>query len=222
MSSSDLTLVIGNKNYSSWSLRPWIFLKQFNVDFKEKRVALFTNNTDQQLESYGSNFKVPVLQQDDLTIWDSLSILEYVSERFLQGKGWPARIEARAFARSMSAEMHSSFTALRKEMPMNCRKKFEGITFSKTALEDVERIKQLWNQCHQLYGNDGPWLAGQFSIVDAMYIPIVLRLHGYNIKLEGFSKEYVSTVLANKFVREWVHDGEKETEVIAEDEISIK
>jgi len=214
-----LTLVIGNKNYSSWSLRPWIFLKKFSIPFNEKRIALFTEETDQQLVGYGSNFKVPVLVDGDLIIWDSLSILEYLSEAYLQGAGWPAKTEARVFARSMSAEMHSSFQALRDELPMNCRKKFNGIKLSAAASDDVKRVCDLWNRCHRDYGNQGGWLAGEFSAVDAMYVPVALRIAGYGIEVDGFAKEYVQFVLANENIIQWREAGCREKEIIVEDEI---
>ncbi len=143
---SDLTLIMGNKNYSSWSLRPWILLKHFHIPFAEKRVPLFAETTAQALSVYNSNFKVPILKDGDVVVWDSLAILEYISETCLDGKGWPNEQHARAFARSVSAEMHSSFTHVRSEMPMNCRKKFEHIQLSDAAEREVERIKDLWQQ----------------------------------------------------------------------------
>ena len=124
---SDLTLIIGNKNYSSWSLRSWVFLKQNNISFNEKRVALLTDTTNDELLQYNSDFKVPVLMDDGLVIWDSLSILEYLSEKYLAGNGWPHDIKARAVARSISCEMHPSFFNVRNELPMNCRKMFRNI-----------------------------------------------------------------------------------------------
>jgi len=123
---SKLTLVFGNKNYSSWSLRPWIFLKQFNVPFEQKRVSLFTQTSDAELAPYFTDGKVPILLDNDFVVWDSISIMEYVSEKYLNDKGWPDDVKARAMARSISAEMHSSFTAMRTALPMNCRKKFSN------------------------------------------------------------------------------------------------
>ncbi|MGD8925841.1 MAG: glutathione S-transferase, partial [Thioalkalispiraceae bacterium] len=143
---SDLILILGNKNYSSWSLRPWVFMKQMGISFQEKRVALFTETTNAELAEYDSDFKVPVLKDDELLVWDSLAILEYLSEKHLAGKGLPQDEKARATARSVCAEMHSSFVNVRNEMPMNCRRTFHGVKFSAEALREVERIKYLWRK----------------------------------------------------------------------------
>lgn len=218
---SGLTLVIGNKNYSSWSLRPWFFMKQHGLEFTEKRVALFTPNTDAELERYGSDYKVPILVDGELTVWDSLAILEYLSEKHLNGGGWPGDEAARALARSISCEMHSSFTHVRGEMPMNCRKRFSGIKLSAEAEREIERIQSLWQQCRTRFGANGEWLFGQFSIADAMYAPIALRFDGYGVPMDDGAREYVQTVLNQAPIMEWIEAGKRETEVIEEDEIAI-
>ncbi|WP_256857687.1 glutathione S-transferase family protein [Solemya velum gill symbiont] len=173
---SKLTLVIGNKNYSSWSLRPWVFMKHYQVVFEEKRIALFTDTTTDELSIYNSNFKVPILKENEFEVWDSLSILEYVSEQYLSGQGWPADANARAVARSISTEMHSSFFNVRNELPMNCRKEFNGIKLSEGAVSEIERIKELWRRCRSEYGSGGEWLFGKYSIADAMFAPVALTL----------------------------------------------
>lgn len=214
-----LTLIIGNKNYSSWSLRPWIFMKHFNLAFTEKRIPLFTETTDQELEPYFSDYKVPVLLDGDVTVWDSLAILEYLSESYLDSKGWPEDAKTRALARSVSAEMHSSFVNVRSEMPMNCRKTFHNIKLSDAAAREVERIKTLWRTCRTEHGGQGEWLFGQYSIADAMYAPIALRFAGYSIPLTGIEQAYVESVLAHPNINQWIEAGKAEKEVIAEDEI---
>jgi glutathione S-transferase len=214
-----LTLIIGNKNYSSWSLRPWIFMKHFNLEFTEQRIPLFTETTDQELEPYFSDYKVPVLMDGNVTVWDSLAILEYLSENYLDSKGWPEDAKARAVARSVSAEMHSSFVNVRSEMPMNCRKTFHNIKLSDAAAREVERIKTLWRKCRTEYGGQGEWLFGQYSIADAMYAPIALRFAGYSIPLTGIEESYVSSVLGHPSTKQWIEAGKAEKEVIAEDEI---
>jgi glutathione S-transferase len=214
-----LTLIIGNKNYSSWSLRPWIFMKHFNIEFAEKRIPLFTETTDQELAPYFSDYKVPVLLDDDFVVWDSLSILEYLSENYLDSKGWPEDVKARALARSVSAEMHSSFSNVRNELPMNCRKIFHDIRLSPEATREVGRIKDLWRKCRKEYGTNGEWLFGQYSIADAMYAPIALRFAGYSIPLSGIEEAYVKTVLAHPSIIEWIQDGKAEREIIEMDEI---
>jgi glutathione S-transferase len=215
---SNLTLVIGNKNYSSWSLRPWFFLRQHDIDFAEKRVPLFTAETDSQLEAYGSDYKVPILVDGERVVWDSLAILEYLSEQYLNGNGWPSDVTARAVARSISNEMHSSFTNVRGEMPMNVRKQFRNFKLSPAAQREVERISALWRRCRKEIAGEGQWLFGAFSIADAMYAPIVLRLHGYGIELGDVESQYVQTVLEQPVIQEWIAAGEREREIIEEDE----
>lgn len=216
---NNLTLILGNKNYSSWSLRPWVLLKHYNIPFEEKRIALFTDNTNSELEQYNSDYKVPILNDDELIIWDSLSILEYISEKYLNSNGWPQDVKARAFARSISAEMHSSFINLRNELPMNCRKQFKDIKLSTDAEKEVERIKLLWRTCRHEYGADGQWLFGEYSVADAMYAPIALRFYGYNIPLQGLEADYVENVLNQPCIIEWIEAGKKEKEIIENDEI---
>ncbi len=213
------TLIIGNKNYSSWSLRPWILMKHYQVDFEEQRVALFTDTTADELSMFNSDFKVPILKDGELEVWDSLSILEYISEQYLSGNGWPVDAQARAVARSISSEMHSSFFNVRNELPMNCRKEFSGIQLSEGAEKEIERIKSLWNTCRNEYGGEGEWLFGNYSIADAMFAPVALRFSGYNIPLDGIEQEYVKSVLAHPAIIEWIEAGKLETEVIEEDEI---
>ena len=216
---SKLTLIIGNKNYSSWSLRPWVLMKHHQLNFVEKRVALFTETTDQVLSEYHSDFKVPILQDDELVVWDSLSILEYISEQHLQNRGWPADKNARAIARSISAEMHSSYSSIRNELPMNCRKKFSNIELSEDAQRELARIKELWRKCRSEFGSGGEWLFGEYSIADAMFAPIALRLNGYSIHLAGVEQSYVTSVLRHPAIVEWMEAGKLETEVIEADEI---
>ncbi len=216
---SNLTLIIGNKNYSSWSLRPWILMKHHQLDFIEKRVPLFTESTNTELSEYDSDFKVPILKDDDLVVWDSLSILEYLSEQYLHGKGWPIDSRARAVARSISAEMHSSYPHVRTELPMNCRKKFNAMTLSDKAEAEVERICGIWRKCRSKYGNSGEWLFGEFSIADAMFAPVALRFYGYSIPLSSTDQEYVESVVNHPAIIEWIEAGRLEKEVIDDDEI---
>ncbi|MEW8584831.1 MAG: glutathione S-transferase family protein [Candidatus Thiodiazotropha sp.] len=215
------TLVIGNKNYSSWSLRPWLFLRHHNMEFTEKRVSLFVDTTEQALAEYDSDYKVPVLKDGDLVVWDSLSILEYVSAAYLDGGGWPVAPKARAVARSVSAEMHSSYINLRNELPMNCRKRFENIALSHLAQQEIERVKALWRRCRREYGREGAWLFGSFTIADAMFAPVAIRFSGYSIPLQGIEAEYVQSVLSHPGIMEWIEAAGQETEIIEADEIQI-
>jgi len=214
-----LTLIIGNKNYSSWSLRPWVFMRYHKINFEEKRVALFTETTAEELSEYNSDYKVPILKDGDFVVWDSLSILEYISEKYLKSNGWPHEASSRAIARSVSCEMHTSFVNVRNELPMNCRKKFLNIKLSSKAEREIDRIKELWRKCRTQFGEEGEWLFGQYSIADAMFAPIVLRFDGYNISLTGVEEAYVQSVLKLPSIIEWVEAGKLEREIIEADEI---
>ena len=211
---SDLILIIGNKNYSSWSLRPWIFMKTAGIEFKEKRVPLATEHTKVQLEPYFSNYKVPVLLDKDRVVWDSLAILEYIAEKYPDSHGWPVDPEARAIAKSVSAEMHSSFFALREKLPMNCRKRFTRFKPSSEAQNDIDRIKAVWRYCKEKFPKKEPWLFGKFCIADAMFAPVVIRFDGYGVPLDGFEKEYVKSILSLSHIIEWKEAAQKEIEVL--------
>ena len=216
---SNLTLIVGNKNYSSWSLRPWVFMRQMGVEFAEKRIPLFTPTMYVDLAPYGSNSKVPVLLDDNLIVWDTLAIMEYVSEMYLDNKGWPGDAKDRATARSVSAEMHSSFIDLRNALPMNCRKNFPDFKISPEVQEDIDRIAELWCKCRTDYGAGGDWLFGDYSIVDAMFAPVVLRLKGYGVTLGGIEKAYMQVVLSQPAMQEWIVAGKQEKEIIEMDEV---
>jgi glutathione S-transferase len=216
-----LTLVIGNKNYSSWSLRPWLFMRHAGIPFAERRVALSTATTAAELAELDSNGKVPVLLDAEFVVWDSLAILEYLSEKFLQGAGWPADARLRALGRCVSAEMHSSFAALRRALPMNCRKRFPGFPISGEVGRDIERVQSLWARCYQGHGRTQDWLLGEFSIADAMYAPVALRFHGYDVKLSEPAQAYVKKVLGHPAVGAWMDAAARETEVIVEEEVAI-
>lgn len=218
---SMLTLIIGNKNYSSWSLRPWIFMKTAGIGFEEKRIPLYTDQTLKLLEPYFSNHKVPVLLDGESTIWDSLAILEYLGEKYPDLGGWPKERRARAVARSISAEMHSSFSALRSNLPMNCRKKFPDFKVPAEAQTDIDRIKKIWTFCKEEFGRNGPWLFGSFCIADAMFTPVVLRFDGYGVALDGIEKEYVDTTLANIHLVDWINAAKIETEIIPASEVKL-
>lgn len=213
-----LMLVIGNKNYSSWSLRPWLFMRHAGLAFEEKRVALSLPTTSAELAPFASNGKVPVLIDDDLVVWDSLAILEYVSECYTGGAGWPAETRLRALGRSISAEMHSSFAALRNALPMNCRKQAARRTLPPAVQRDVDRIESLWARCYASHAG-GKWLLGEFSIADAMYAPVALRFSGYDVPLQPTSRRFVAAILGHPALREWIEAAKSETEVIDADEV---
>jgi glutathione S-transferase len=213
-----LKLIIGNKNYSSWSLRAWLMLKHFELEFEEIRIPLDTENTMSQIARYSDAGKVPVLRDADLEIWDSLAICEYVSERHLDGRGWPADPAVRAQARSASAEMHSSFTALRSEMPMNCRA-LRRIECTPACLRDITRIDRLWSELRRRYGADQPWLCGDFSIVDCMFAPVVARFNTYRPQLSEVAQVYVETLLQHPSMLEWYRQAYEESEILPNEEV---
>ncbi len=212
-----MELVIGNKNYSSWSLRGWLMLEAFELPFKETRLKLFTNEFYQHLAQYNAASKVPVLVDGDVVVWDSLAICEYINERQLDGKGWPAAPALRAQARAVACEMHSGFTGLRNEMPMNCRAR-RTIEPSTQALADIQRIDQLWSALREQHGTQGEWLFGDFSIVDVMFAPVVLRFMTYGTALSPLSQQYADTLRQHPAMQAWLADALLETEIVDEDE----
>jgi len=216
---STLKLVIGNKNYSTWSLRPWFFLKQLNIDFEEEMVWLFEDDMAAKLEKYFSNAKVPVLNEGDLNVWDTLAIIEYVADKYPEKNGWPADLKTRAMARSVAAEMHSSFTDLRNALPMNIRKHFPNHPITAEVQTDLNRIYALWDYCRENKISDGPWLFGDFSGADAMFAPVVMRIIGYDVKPSGFAADYVEYVHNSDTMQEWIEGSKSETQIVEADEI---
>lgn len=215
-----LTLVIGNKNYSSWSMRPWLALRATNIVFDEVIVPLYTGAADKQrILDYNPAGKVPVLVDGDISVWDSLAIIEYAAERFPEAQLWPLDRAARAHARSVSAEMHSGFVALRSECGMNLHRPVKARKLSDAALADIARIQQIWGECRQRYGHLGPYLFGAFTAADAMYAPVVHRFLTYAIALDAAAKKYVDTMLANPAFAEWTRDGLAESLLIPRFEV---
>jgi glutathione S-transferase len=212
-----LTLVIGNKNYSSWSLRAWIFMKHVGVDFRELVVPLDTPDTREQLERHGPSGRVPVLEHGDLRVWDSIAICEYIAE--LTGQGWPVMPNPRAVARAVSAEMHSSFTTLRSLWPMNARARNRHTAVTAALEADVERIDEIWNDCRTRFGAGGPWLFGEYSIADAMYAPVVLRFNTYGARISQTARWYMASVLEDPPLQSWLAAAKQEPWRIDSDEV---
>ena len=216
-----LKLAIGNKNYSSWSMRPWLALRAGNIAFEEIFIPLYTGTADKQriLDVTGSG-KVPALVDGDITVWDSLAIIEYLAERFPQAKLWPEDRADRAHARSISAEMHSGFMALRNECPMNLHRPIKAIALSDDARANVARVQQIWGDCRARHGKSGPFLFGAFTGADAMFAPVVYRFHTYAIEVTSVVAEYMKTMLEHPAVQEWTRAGLAETLVIERAEIA--
>lgn len=209
-----LTLVIGNKNYSSWSLRPWLVLRHFNIPFDEVRVPLYRGDTKDSLSKLSPTGLVPVLKHGDLTVWDSLAICEYVQDLHRDMPMWPKDAEARAVARSVSAEMHSGFTALRHFMPMNCRLSFPGKGLNDESRADIQRVTSIWSECRKKYGKGGVMLFGEFTIADAMYAPIAQRFRVYDVRADETSAAYVSAIQSLPEMKEWIASAKDEAEVL--------
>lgn len=211
-----LTLVIGNKNYSSWSLRPWLLMKQFGIEFDEIRIPLYQPGSAQRLREASPSGRVPVLRDASLTVWDTLAICEYLADKFPQLPLWPASIDARAVARSVSAEMHSGFVTLRENMGMNCRKHLPGKGRAPGVQEDIDRITAIWRDCRKRYGAGGDMLFGKFSIADAMFAPVTFRFVTYGVDTEPVSAAYIKAVQALAPMQEWLAAARVEPEVIAQ------
>ena len=210
-----LKLVIGNKNYSSWSMRPWLALRAKNIAFEEIFIPLYTNQADKdRLLSVSRSGKVPALIDGDVTVWDSLSIIEYLAERFPEAGLWPEDRTARAHARSISAEMHSGFMALRNECGMNLHRPIRAVALSADAQANVARIQEIWADCHARYGKNGPFLFGTFSGADAMFAPVVHRFRTYAIPVAKDAQPYVDAMMSLAAFQEWTRDGLAETLVI--------
>ena len=211
---SDFTLVIGNKNYSSWSLRPWLAMRMAGIPFREVRIPLYTPDSSAALSTWSPSGRVPLLQDGTLKVWESLAIGEYLAERFPDAGLWPRSREARAVARSVSAEMHSGFAALRSAMPMNIRQRHPDSGRTPECLRDIGRVLAIWRDCRARFGEGGNFLFGRFSIADAMYAPVVLRFRTYGVALDGAAKGYADAVMALPALQEWVADAEQEAESI--------
>jgi glutathione S-transferase len=215
-----LTLVIGNKNYSSWSMRPWLMLKGAGLPFAEVSIPLYTGAADKQrILDYSPSGKVPILVDDAVTIWDSLAILEYLADRFPQAGVWPADRAARALARSVSSEMHSGFMALRGECPMNIHRPVRASTLSADAKANAERIDEIWSDCRRHHGNGGPFLFGRFSAADAMFAPVVHRLLTYAVDVSAEARDYMGSMTAFAPFKEWTNAALKETLLIEKFEV---
>jgi len=213
-----LQLVIGNKNYSSWSLRPWLALRHFGIDFSELRIPLYTETSAQLLKEYSPAGKVPVLLDGDLdseiVVWDSLAILEYVGERFPEVPWLPQAPVARAVARSICAEMHSGFMALRSTMPMNLRSHKPMATIPPEVQRDIDHVTEIWRDCREQFGAGGDFLFGEFTIADAMYAPVVSRFRTYGVGLDPICQTYAEAIWQLPAMQLWIEAAIAETETI--------
>jgi glutathione S-transferase len=201
-----MKLIIGNKAYSSWSLRGWLATKQSGLHFDEIIVPLFSDGWEERKREDDlapSSGKVPTLWDGEAVVWDSLAIIDYLADKVGRDRFWPKNEVARGMARSMAAEMHAGYTALRREFPMNTRKTFSDVTISEETRKDAVRILQTWAEARSRFGKDGPYLFGTFSAADIMFAPVVTRFVTYGFTLPGFAERYAETIMAHPWMEEW-------------------
>jgi len=210
-----LKLVIGNKNYSSWSMRPWLAMRATHIAFEEIFIPLYTGQNDKnRILVFARSGKVPILIDGETTVWDSLAIIEYLAERFPDARLWPENRAERAHARSISAEMHSGFLSLRSECGMNLHRPVGAIKLSEDARADITRVQEIWTDCRARYGKRGPFLFGAFGAADAMFAPVVHRFRTYAIAVSLEVKTYMETMMALPAFGEWSEAGLAETLLI--------
>jgi len=216
---SKLHLVIANKNYSSWSLRPWLAMSMAALPFNETVIPLDTPETKVAIAQHNKAGKVPVLHHGKITIWESLAILEYLAEAFPQKHWWPKPLAARAMARSISNEMHGGFAALRNACPMNLRRAKKPVPMPQAALADVARIEDLWRECRRRFGKGGKFLFGRFCNADAMYAPVVSRFDTYAVPVRPDTRAYMDNVMTTPAFKAWKEAALKETWIVPSDEV---
>ncbi|AVR89858.1 glutathione S-transferase family protein [Thauera aromatica] len=212
-----MKLIIGNKNYSSWSLRAWLAAREGGFTFEEIRIPLFIPGSRERILSHSPSGKVPCLIDHGLAVWDSLAIGEYLAEK--NPALLPADGIARAVARAVTAEMHSGFQNLRGRMPMNIRKDYTGFGRSTEVDADIARIGAIWNDCRSRFGAGGPYLFGAFSLADAAFAPVAFRFRTFSVKPAGAAGDYLATLLANPHMQDWAAAAHSESESIAEEDL---
>jgi glutathione S-transferase len=214
-----LKLILGNKNYSSWSLRPWIAMRHAGIAFDEEVIPLYEPGSSEKVLKFSPTGKVPVLIDGDMVVWETIAILDHLAERFPKAQLWPADPKARAHARAVSAEMHAGFAPLRRHCPMNMRRVQKKRELTAEVAADVRRIEQIWTECRERFGAGGPFLFGAFSNADAMYAPVVSRFFSYAIGVGAAAESYMGSVMALPAFREWRDAGVAEPWVMSGNEI---
>lgn len=203
------TLYLGNKNYSSWSLRGWLAAKMSGIEFEEEVIPLGEPETSETIRKYSPSGRVPVLHHDGFVVWDSLAIGEYLAG-IVRRQLWPGDAQARAIARSVTAEMHGGFMALRRELPMNVRRGYSEHEISHEAQDEINRITAIWRDCRGRFGKGGPFLFGRLSLADAAYAPVVTRFKTYGVELDGSAAEYAAAILDLPEMKSWAQDARNE------------
>jgi glutathione S-transferase len=215
---ADITIYLGNKNYSSWSLRPWLALKHTGAVFDEVVIPLREAATRGTILRHSPSGRVPALKHGTLTVWESLAICEYLAETFPEAGLWPQDRAARAVARAVSSEMHAGFAALRGHLPMNMRSSFPGRGVTPEVQADINRITAIWRDCRKRFGEGGPFLFGSFTVADAMYAPVVSRFRTYKVELEEVAQAYADAVWGLPALQEWLTAATNEPMIIEESE----
>ncbi|MEQ8735975.1 MAG: glutathione S-transferase family protein [Rhodospirillaceae bacterium] len=211
---TDLTLVIANKTYSSWSLRPWLAMTHFGLEFEEVVIPLHQEATSAEIRKHSPAGKVPVLHHGGITVWESLAILDYLADAFYDKPWWPTDPHAKAHARTIAAEMHSGFGALRKAMPMNLGKSYDARVWAEDVAKDVQRVQDLWRDARDRFGQGGDFLFGDFTIADAMYAPVVSRFKTYAVDMDETSRAYSASIFNLPAMQKWVAEAADEPWVI--------
>jgi glutathione S-transferase len=214
-----LHLIIGNKNYSSWSLRPWIAMKVAGIAFEETVISLQAPDFKARVTAFGGAGRVPVLVDGDRIVWESLAILEYLAEKFSALGLWPRQADARAYARAVASEMHAGFVSLRRHLPMNVARPVKPRALDAGAAADVARIDAIWSECRAKYFGGGAFLFGPFGAADAMYAPVVSRFHTYGVDVSAAARSYMDAVMALPAWREWRDAARREPWVLPHDEV---
>jgi glutathione S-transferase len=214
-----LKLVVGNKNYSSWSFRPWFAMKVAGIAFEEEVISLDAKEFKPRLTKISGTGKVPALVDGEVNVWESLAILEYLAEKFPDARLWPADPAARAYARAIAAEMHAGFVPLRRHLPMNMWRPVKRRDLTPEVQANVRRIEAMWTECRGRHGSGGPFLFGRFGAADAMYAPVVARFHTYAVEIGAIAQAYADAVRALPAWKEWEAAALKEPWVLAEDEV---
>jgi glutathione S-transferase len=215
----ELKLIIGNKNYSSWSLRPWIAMKVAGIAFEEEVISLSATDFKARVGKVSGTGKVPALVDGDVRVWESLAILEYLAEKYPRARLWPSDPAPRALARAIAAEMHAGFSPLRRHLPMNMWRPVMPRQLTPEVKANVRRIEEIWIDCRTRYGTGGPFLFGPFGAADAMYAPVVARLHTYAVEVAEAARAYMDAVMALPAWGEWRAAALVEPWVLAEDEV---
>jgi glutathione S-transferase len=214
-----LHLIIGNKNYSSWSFRPWFAMKVAGIAFQETVISLEATDFKARIMAMSGAGKVPVLIDGDVHVWESLAILEYLAEKFPAAALWPRDAAARAHARAISSEMHAGFQALRRQLPMNVWRPVIPLALDVEAKADVARIEAIWTECRRRFGAAGPFLYGGFGAADAMYAPVVSRFRTYAVQVSAVARDYMTAVMALPAWSEWREAAQREPWILPHDEV---